>query len=138
MSEKRVKKWREKAVSRHLLKVFSLLAVFLNVSKLFWAENSNFKVISTQVTCVATWHILNCADLSFRNGRNAATHCKDTTVYRKFEINIPRKGTARPQSQFLHSCFCERFIHSHDRSAYSATGKNVDPIVGTYKSLTDK
>jgi len=24
------------------------------------------------------------------------------------------------RSQFLHSCFGERFIHSHDRSAYSA------------------
>jgi hypothetical protein len=24
------------------------------------------------------------------------------TQYRKFEANIPRKGTARPQSQFLH------------------------------------
>jgi hypothetical protein len=32
--------------------------------------------------------------------------------------NIPRKGIARPQSQFLHSCVCER---SYDRSAYSAT-----------------
>ncbi len=27
--------------------------------------------------------------------------------YRKFETNIPRKGTARPQ-QFPHSCVCER------------------------------
>ncbi len=32
------------------------------------------------------------------------------TQYRKFETNIPRKGTARPQSQFPHSCVCERFI----------------------------
>ncbi len=42
------------------------------------------------------------------------------TQYRKFETNIPRKGTARPQSQFPHSCVYERFIYSHDRSAYSA------------------
>ncbi len=27
-----------------------------------------------------------------------------------------RKETARPQSQLPHSCFCERFIYSHDRS----------------------
>jgi hypothetical protein len=27
-------------------------------------------------------------------------------LYRKFETCILRKGTARPQSQFLHSCFC--------------------------------
>jgi hypothetical protein len=26
------------------------------------------------------------------------------TQYRKFETNLPRKGTARPQSHFLHSC----------------------------------
>jgi hypothetical protein len=48
------------------------------------------------------------------------------TQYRKFETNIPRKVTARPQSQFLHSCFCERFRYSHDRSAYSAAGNKGD------------
>ncbi len=42
--------------------------------------------------------------------------------YRKLETNIPRKGTARPQSQFPHSCVCEQFIYSHDRFAYSAAG----------------
>jgi hypothetical protein len=44
-------------------------------------------------------------------------------VYRKFEINIYRNETEQPQSQFLHSCFCERFIYFHDWSAYSAAGK---------------
>jgi hypothetical protein len=48
------------------------------------------------------------------------------TQYRKFETNIPRKGIARPQFQFPHSCVCERFIHSHNRSDYSAAGKYVD------------
>jgi hypothetical protein len=48
------------------------------------------------------------------------------TQYRKFETNIPRKGIVRPQSQFPHSCVCERFIYSHDQSAYSAAGKYVD------------
>jgi hypothetical protein len=38
----------------------------------------------------------------------------------KIETNIPRKGIARPQSQFPHSCVCEPFIYSHHRSAYSA------------------
>jgi hypothetical protein len=33
---------------------------------------------------------------------------------RTFEINFPRKGIARPQSQCPHSCVCERFIYSHD------------------------
>ncbi len=42
--------------------------------------------------------------------------------YRKFELTIPRIGTASPQSQFPHSCVCERFIYSNDRAAYSAAG----------------
>ncbi len=45
---------------------------------------------------------------------------------RKFETNIPRKGISRPQFQFPYSCVCERFIYSHDRSAYSAAGKYVN------------
>ncbi len=49
-------------------------------------------------------------------------------LYRTFETYISRKGTARPQSQFLHSCFCVRFIHSHNRSAYSPAGKYVDRL----------
>jgi hypothetical protein len=48
------------------------------------------------------------------------------TQYRKFEKNIPRKEIARGQSQFPHSCVCERFIYSQDWSAFSAAGKYVD------------
>jgi hypothetical protein len=40
------------------------------------------------------------------------------TKYRNFETNIPRKGISGSQSQFPHSCVCERFIYSHDRSPY--------------------
>ncbi len=32
-------------------------------------------------------------------------------LQRKSHLCIPRKGIARPQSQFPHSCICERFIH---------------------------
>jgi hypothetical protein len=40
-----------------------------------------------------------------------------TTLQINFDLCIPRNGTARPQSQFPHSCVCERFIYySHDRS----------------------
>jgi hypothetical protein len=42
------------------------------------------------------------------------------TLNQKIETNIPRNETARPRSQFLHSCIGERFIYSHDRSAYFA------------------
>jgi hypothetical protein len=49
------------------------------------------------------------------------------TKYQNFETNIPRKGITGSQSQFPHSCVCERFIYSHDRSPYSAGGnKYVD------------
>jgi hypothetical protein len=33
--------------------------------------------------------------------------------YQKLETNIPRKGIARPQSQFPHVCVCVPFIYSH-------------------------
>ncbi len=52
--------------------------------------------------------------------------CTAKTQYQKFKTNIPRKQIVRPQSQFPHSCVCERFIYSHNRSAYSAAGKYVD------------
>ncbi len=48
--------------------------------------------------------------------------CTVKNQYRKFETNISRKGIARPQSQFPHSCVFERFIYSHDGSTYSAAG----------------
>jgi hypothetical protein len=44
----------------------------------------------------------------------------------RHNIENPGKGIAGPRSQFPHSCVCERFLYSHDRSAYSATGKYVD------------
>ncbi len=64
------------------------------------------------------------------------------TQYRKIETNMPRKETARLQSQFLHSCFCERFIYSSDRSAYSAAQENRwaergNTVYRIYRSLTD-
>jgi hypothetical protein len=53
--------------------------------------------------------------------------CTAKKQYRKVETNIPRKGTVRPQSRFLHSCVFERFMYSQDWSASSAAGKFVDP-----------
>jgi hypothetical protein len=59
------------------------------------------------------------------------------TQYGKSETNIPRKGIARPQSQLPHSCVCERFIYSRDRSAFSAAGKYVDRSWEYIIPLTD-
>jgi hypothetical protein len=48
-----------------------------------------------------------------------------STLHRKFETNISINETARPRSQFLHSCICERSIYSHDRSAYCVCGQTM-------------
>ncbi len=45
--------------------------------------------------------------------------CKDTLPNNIRNIYSQKRNCAS-QSQFLHSCFCVRFIYSHDRSAYSA------------------
>ncbi len=60
----------------------------------------------------------------------------DITLHRKLETNIPRKETAWSSFQFLHSCICERFINSHDRSSYFSV-LHLRTIVGIYKSLTN-
>ncbi len=44
-------------------------------------------------------------------------------LYRKSHLCIPGKGTARHQSQFLHSCVCERFIYSQDWFTYFGCSK---------------
>jgi hypothetical protein len=44
------------------------------------------------------------------------------TKCRKIEANIPIKGMSGPQSQFPHSCVCERIIYFHVGSAFSAGG----------------
>ncbi len=60
------------------------------------------------------------------------------TLQRKSRLWIPFLGIARPQFQFLHSCVCERFLYSQDRSTYLVAEKYVDrPILEIYKSLTD-
>ncbi len=38
------------------------------------------------------------------------------TLQGKSHLCIPFLGNARPQSRFPHSCVCERFIYSQDRS----------------------
>jgi hypothetical protein len=49
-----------------------------------------------------------------------APHCKDKIP--KFWNIYSQKRNIGSQSQFLHSCVCEWFIYSHDRSAYSVGG----------------
>ncbi len=58
------------------------------------------------------------------------------TKWRKFETNIPRKGISGSQSQFPHSCVCDRIIYSHGGSAFLLE-EICGPILRIYKSLTD-
>ncbi len=62
----------------------------------------------------------------------------DDTLQWKSHLCTPRKEIARPQSQFSHSCACERFIYSQEwvhRCIF--LHRKGRPIVGIYKSLTD-
>ncbi len=59
----------------------------------------------------------------------------------RFTVCIPRNETARPRSQFLHSCVCERFVYSQDRSAYLAAAKKnkqTDPGKVAHRYMTWK
>jgi hypothetical protein len=47
-------------------------------------------------------------------------------MQRKSHLGIPFLGFARPQSQFPHSCVCERFIYSQDQSTYLAAENKTD------------
>jgi hypothetical protein len=56
--------------------------------------------------------------LSWTSWFRAFAAANSTTILlhalqRNLDLCILRKGIARPQSQFPHSCFCERLIYSH-------------------------
>ncbi len=58
-------------------------------------------------------------------------HCTEIRTY------IPRNETARPRSQFLHSCICEQFIYSQDRSSNAMQQNRRGPIVGIAQRYMD-
>ncbi len=59
------------------------------------------------------------------------------TLQRNLNLCFPRKGIARPQSQFPHSCVCERSRYSHVRPTYFPACRIGRPIRGIYKLLTE-
>ncbi len=75
--------------------------------------------------------------------RFANAHVNDTgdkltggVKYTALQRIIPK--IQNKYSQFPHSCVCERFIYSHDWSAYFSAGNMwTDPGKTVYKSLTD-
>ncbi len=48
-------------------------------------------------------------------GPNTVVTCTAKTKCQKFETNIPRKGISGSQSQFPHSCVCERIMYIFPR-----------------------
>ncbi len=48
------------------------------------------------------------------------------TLQRNLNLCFPRKGIARPQSQFPHSCVCERSIYSHVLPTYFPAAEEAD------------
>ncbi len=48
------------------------------------------------------------------------------TLQRKSYLCVPFLGIAWPQSQYPHSCVCERFIYSQDQSTYFPAAEQTD------------
>ncbi len=58
-----------------------------------------------------------------------------STLQRNFDLCIPRKEIARPQSQFPHLCACERSIYSTiGPPIFLQQNRQTDTV---YKSITE-
>jgi hypothetical protein len=98
-----------------------------SVELLIWARNSQENDVPTHA---GAW-IRQLSLLWSHVAYTAKTH------YRKFVTNIPRKGIERLQSQFPHSCVCERFIHIFPQPVCLFCCRKIGgPILRIFKSLT--
>jgi hypothetical protein len=78
------------------------------------------------------------SSLSTGNDRKLGGGCLMIKMQGKSHLCLSFLGIARPQSQFPHSCVCERFIFSQDWSTYFLQQKRqTDPGNIYCKSLTD-
>ncbi len=59
------------------------------------------------------------------------------TLQGKYHLCIPLLGIAQPQSQYPHSCVCERFIISQGSVHIFPWSRTGRPILEIYKSLRD-
>ncbi len=87
------------------------------------------KILYSFYQCIHFHHL--CLQVVISSGRIKllalssvhSLHCKCTVP--KFKTNISSNETARPRSQFLHSCIWDRFLYSHDRSAKEKNRRTV-------------
>ncbi len=68
--------------------------------------------------CIFRVHLLLSEVLYMLYFTEYCNYLRDVGSHWKFETNIPRKGIARPQSQFPHSFFCERFTAKGKKGIY--------------------
>jgi hypothetical protein len=68
-----------------------------------------------------------------RETNTFALHCKDKIPKIRNKYS-QKRNCARPQSQFPHSCVCERFIYSHGSVCLFCCRKLCGPILGIYKN----
>ncbi len=77
-------------------------------------------IVLGKVSLSSLYHQLQVGAISF------CKHRYNNSLYWKSNWCIPRNETARPCSQFLHSCICERFIYFQDRSVFLVSAKSAD------------
>jgi hypothetical protein len=88
----------------------------LQLSDLIWDNSSTYKNLRQLSSKKTKFSLFRSACGIF--------HCKETIP--KIRNKYSQKRYCAATVQFPHSCVCERFIYSHNRSAYSSAGKYVD------------
>ncbi len=103
--------------------------IFCSLFTLFSFET----VLSFFLSCCV---LLGLNDTNFK--MDHVYDCTGKTKCRNFYTNIHRKGMSGPQSQFPHSCVCERIIQYIPTMGLPFLLEEIcGPILGIYKSLTD-
>jgi hypothetical protein len=95
------------------------------------SQNLKMQTLSEYLFRIFGTVSLQCLKLGSENGIVFVSECSlftlciipQSTLKLKSHLCVPRKGTAWPQSQFLHSCVCARFIYSRDRSTFFPTAE---------------
>jgi hypothetical protein len=94
---------------------FSVLYLY---SAYLIGQREQTKHIATKTYHPKTYHVTCLQNLSAQTPILMKTTPAVRTLQRQSRLYISFLGIVRPQPQFPHSCVCERFIYSQDRSTY--------------------